>query len=118
MKAGWTCWVYNNERFKGYTNLLIFDNLSCRFLDFQQSFPCKLWNQFQFLLTRVLLVNCLCPGGLGEAVLSAVGGEPGIMVTRLAVSGVPRSGKPQELLDIFGISAKHIVTAVRQTFAN
>uniref|UniRef100_A0A3B5R8R7 Transketolase n=1 Tax=Xiphophorus maculatus TaxID=8083 RepID=A0A3B5R8R7_XIPMA len=57
-------------------------------------------------------------GGLGEAVLSAVGGEPGIMVTRLAVSGVPRSGKPQELLDIFGISAKHIVTAVRQTFAN
>uniref|UniRef100_A0A3B3UDK6 Transketolase n=1 Tax=Poecilia latipinna TaxID=48699 RepID=A0A3B3UDK6_9TELE len=57
-------------------------------------------------------------GGLGEAVLSAVGGEPGIVVTRLAVSGVPRSGKPQELLDIFGISAKHIVTAVRQTFAN
>lgn len=58
------------------------------------------------------------PGGLGEAVLSAVGQEPGIVVTRLAVSGVPRSGKPQELLDIFGISAKHIAKAVRQTFAN
>uniref|UniRef100_A0A665UTC5 Transketolase n=1 Tax=Echeneis naucrates TaxID=173247 RepID=A0A665UTC5_ECHNA len=57
-------------------------------------------------------------GGLGEAVLSAVGTEPGITVNRLAVSGVPRSGKPQELLDIFGISAKHIVNAVRQTFAN
>lgn len=57
-------------------------------------------------------------GGLGEAVLSAVGQEPGIVVTRLAVSGVPRSGKPQELLDIFGISAKHIAKAVRQTFAN
>uniref|UniRef100_A0A8C6LW48 Transketolase n=1 Tax=Nothobranchius furzeri TaxID=105023 RepID=A0A8C6LW48_NOTFU len=57
-------------------------------------------------------------GGLGEAVLSAVGCEPGIVVTRLAVSGVPRSGKPQELLDVFGISAKHIVNAVRQTFAN
>uniref|UniRef100_A0A673ARN4 Transketolase n=1 Tax=Sphaeramia orbicularis TaxID=375764 RepID=A0A673ARN4_9TELE len=57
-------------------------------------------------------------GGLGEAVLSAVGGEPGIVVTRLAVSGVPRSGKPQELLDLFGISAKHIANAVRQTFAN
>ncbi|KAM9785411.1 transketolase-like protein 2 [Neosynchiropus ocellatus] len=57
-------------------------------------------------------------GGLGEAVLSAVGLEPQIMVTRLAVSGVPRSGKPQELLDIFGISAKHIATAVRKTFAN
>lgn len=58
------------------------------------------------------------PGGLGEAVLSAVGQEPDIVVTRLAVSGVPRSGKPQELLDIFGISAKHIAKAVRQTFAN
>uniref|UniRef100_A0A8C8A5C8 Transketolase n=1 Tax=Oryzias sinensis TaxID=183150 RepID=A0A8C8A5C8_9TELE len=51
-------------------------------------------------------------GGLGEAVLSAVGQEPGIVVTRLAVTGLPRSGKPQELLDIFGISAKHIVACV------
>ncbi|KAK6308635.1 hypothetical protein J4Q44_G00219060 [Coregonus suidteri] len=57
-------------------------------------------------------------GGLGEAVLSAVGEEPGIMVTRLAVNRIPRSGKPQELLDLYGISAKHIVSAVRQTFAN
>ncbi|XP_059383656.1 transketolase-like protein 2 [Carassius carassius] len=57
-------------------------------------------------------------GGLGEAVLSAVGEEPDIVVHRLAVSHVPRSGKPQELLDIFGISAKSIVAAVRRTFAN
>uniref|UniRef100_A0A3B3ZR17 Transketolase n=1 Tax=Periophthalmus magnuspinnatus TaxID=409849 RepID=A0A3B3ZR17_9GOBI len=57
-------------------------------------------------------------GGLGEAVLSAVATEPGIIVTRLAVTGVPRSGKPQELLDLYGISAKHIANAVRQTFAN
>lgn len=61
---------------------------------------------------------CLCPGGLGEAVLSAVGEEPGIVVTRLAVNRIPRSGKPQELLDLYGISAKHIVDSVRQTFAN
>ncbi|XP_056446728.1 transketolase-like [Gadus chalcogrammus] len=57
-------------------------------------------------------------GGLGEAVLSAVGEEPGVVVTRMAVSGVPRSGKPQELLDLFKISAKHIAQAVRQTYAN
>uniref|UniRef100_A0AAZ3R5R6 Transketolase n=1 Tax=Oncorhynchus tshawytscha TaxID=74940 RepID=A0AAZ3R5R6_ONCTS len=57
-------------------------------------------------------------GGLGEAVLSAVGEEPGIVVTRLAVNRIPRSGKPQELLDLYGISAKHIVDTVRQTFAN
>ncbi|KAM4610910.1 transketolase-like protein 2 [Polymixia lowei] len=57
-------------------------------------------------------------GGLGEAVLAAVAEDPSIVVTRLAVSGVPRSGKPQELLDLFGISAKCIVKAVQQTFAN
>lgn len=57
-------------------------------------------------------------GGLGEAVQSAVAEEPGIVVTRLAVTGVPRSGKPQELLDLHGISAKHIASAVRKTFAN
>ncbi|KAJ8370106.1 hypothetical protein SKAU_G00101340 [Synaphobranchus kaupii] len=57
-------------------------------------------------------------GGLGEAVCSALGEEPGIVVQRLAVTSVPRSGKPQELLDIYGISAKNIVAAVRSTFAN
>ncbi|CDR00782.1 unnamed protein product [Oncorhynchus mykiss] len=57
-------------------------------------------------------------GGLGEAVLSAVGEEPGVVVTRLAVNRIPRSGKPQELLDLYGISAKHIADTVRQTFAN
>uniref|UniRef100_A0A8C6YKZ3 transketolase n=1 Tax=Naja naja TaxID=35670 RepID=A0A8C6YKZ3_NAJNA len=39
-------------------------------------------------------------------------------VKYLAVSGVPRSGKPAELLDLFGISAKHIITAVKSTFSN
>jgi len=57
-------------------------------------------------------------GGLGEAVLSAVAGEPGIVVQSLSVSRVPQSGKPQELLDMFGISAKSIVAAVKGTFAN
>lgn len=65
------------------------------------------------LFTGVLFV-----GGLGEAVLAAVGEEPSIVVQRLAVSHVPRSGKPQELLDMFGISAKSIVAAVKRTFAN
>uniref|UniRef100_A0A671QI46 transketolase n=1 Tax=Sinocyclocheilus anshuiensis TaxID=1608454 RepID=A0A671QI46_9TELE len=62
--------------------------------------------------------SALIVGGLGEAVLSAVGEEPGIVVHRLAVSHVPQSGKPQELLDMFGISAKSIVAAVKHTFAN
>ncbi|XP_015270940.1 PREDICTED: transketolase-like protein 1 [Gekko japonicus] len=57
-------------------------------------------------------------GGIGEAVAAAVSEEPGLLVQSLAVSGVPRSGKPAELLDMFGISAKSIVAAVKSTFAN
>jgi len=53
-------------------------------------------------------------GGLGEAVMGAVltsDASPG-GVMRLAVTGVPHSGKADELLDAFGISARHIVAAV------
>lgn len=55
----------------------------------------------------------LCPGGIGEAVSSAVVGEPGVTVTRLAISQVPRSGKPAELLKMFGIDKDAIAQAVR-----
>ena len=51
-------------------------------------------------------------GGIGEAVESAVANE-GARVHRLAVRDIPRSGKPDELLDKFGISARHIVEAVQ-----
>lgn len=44
---------------------------------------------------------------------SAVVGEPGVTVTRLAVSQVPRSGKPAELLKMFGIDRDAIVQAVK-----
>jgi transketolase len=50
-------------------------------------------------------------GGLGDAVARAVA-PAGLTVTRLAVPEIPRSGKPDELLDKFGISARHIVNAV------
>ncbi len=52
-------------------------------------------------------------GGLGDAVSGAVAHQR-IAVRRLAVSGVPRSGKPDELLDRYGISASHVVAAVHQ----
>lgn len=51
-------------------------------------------------------------GGIGEAVASAVSCCRNTIVTRLAVSGVPRSGPPAALLDMFGISSNHIVKAV------
>ncbi len=51
-------------------------------------------------------------GGIGDAVARAVA-PAGITVTRLAVSEIPRSGTPDELIDMYGISARHIVDAVQ-----
>jgi transketolase len=51
-------------------------------------------------------------GGIGDAVARAVA-PAGLTVTRLAVSEIPRSGKPEELVDKYGISARAIVAAVR-----
>jgi len=52
-------------------------------------------------------------GGIGDAVARAVS-PAGLSVTRLAVREIPRSGKPDELLDRFGISATHIVAVVKR----
>ena len=46
-------------------------------------------------------------GGIGTAVLSALA-EVDSRVRQLAVRGIARSGKSAELLDRFGISARHI----------
>ena len=51
-------------------------------------------------------------GGIGDAVLAALSGER-CAVHKLAIQEVPRSGKPNELLDHYGISAPHIVDAVK-----
>ena len=51
-------------------------------------------------------------GGLGDAVLSALASER-VKAVKLAVREIPRSGKPKELIDLFGISSRHIVEAVR-----
>jgi transketolase len=51
-------------------------------------------------------------GGIGDAVAEAVA-DTDIRVHRLAVREIPRSGKPEELLDRYGISARHIVAAVQ-----
>jgi transketolase len=51
-------------------------------------------------------------GGIGDAVSEAIA-PAGFAVRRLAVREIPRSGQPEELLDRYGISASHIVDAVR-----
>ncbi|XP_046817203.1 transketolase-like protein 2 isoform X2 [Vespa crabro] len=52
-------------------------------------------------------------GGLGEAVISAVSLERNIIVKKLAVPEVPRSGPPNVLIDNYGISARKITLAVQ-----
>ena len=54
-------------------------------------------------------------GGIGEAVLSALA-QASVAPAKsqlIAVREMPHSGKPDELVDAFGISARHIVEAVR-----
>ena len=55
-------------------------------------------------------------GGLGDAVLDALATED-ICVHKLAVTGIPRSGKPEELLEHHGISANAIVQKVKDIIA-
>jgi len=52
-------------------------------------------------------------GGIGDAVATAVESVP-VRTVRMAVREIPRSGKPDELLDHYGISAAHIVETVRK----
>jgi transketolase len=62
---------------------------------------------------RVLVVeDHYYDGGLGDAVLNAAATH-GVQVHKLAVTEVPRSGKPEELLDAYGISARRIVEKVK-----
>ena len=51
-------------------------------------------------------------GGLGDAVAQALAGRAELK--HLCVRELPRSGKPGELLDRYGISAGHIARAVRE----
>jgi transketolase len=54
-------------------------------------------------------------GGLGEAVLHALvaAGSSPAKFKLMAVNGLPHSGKPDQLVEAFGISARHIVEAVK-----
>ena len=51
-------------------------------------------------------------GGIGDAVLSALASE-GVRVRKLAVREIPRSGKPDELVDHFGIGVRSIVETAK-----
>lgn len=97
-------------------NTLASEGINCRLLD---PFTVKPIDQVAIVQNakackgRVVVVeDHYQQGGLGEAVLSALALERNIVVKHLFVPNVPRSGPPKVLLDMFGISAKHVVAAV------
>jgi transketolase len=54
-------------------------------------------------------------GGLGDAVLAALAeADVQAQVRKLAVTDMPRSGKPAELMNAYGIDAEHIAAAARK----
>ena len=66
--------------------------------------------------TLITVEDHYSEGGLGDAVLDAVATE-GVYVHKLAVTGVSRSGKPEELLELHGISANSIVQKIKDIIA-
>jgi len=52
-------------------------------------------------------------GGLGDAVLAAVGNEASVI--KLAVREIPRSGPPEALIEKYRIGSSHIVAAVKNS---
>ena len=66
---------------------------------------------------RVVVVEDHYPGGgLGDAVAQALAGTA-TAFRHLCVRELPRSGKPGELLERFGLSASHIVRAAKELAA-
>ncbi|KRX24061.1 Transketolase [Trichinella nelsoni] len=64
---------------------------------------------------KVLTVEDHYPeGGIGDAVASVLAEYSNIQLKSLAVNALPRSGPPDSLMDMFGISAKHIIEACVQ----
>jgi len=63
--------------------------------------------------TLIVVEDHYYDGGLGDAVLSALA-QDGIRVVKLAVQEVPMSGKPEELLDAAGLSARHLLATVKK----
>jgi transketolase len=52
-------------------------------------------------------------GGIGDSVLGALAGD-GVRLTKMGINQIPHSGKPDQLLDHYGISARAIVEKIKQ----
>ena len=52
-------------------------------------------------------------GGLGDAVLEVFAESGNVRIRKVGVTELPHSGKPEELLDVYGLSARRIAETVR-----
>ena len=103
------------EALKAY-ELLLKENCRARIIDLYSVKPVdeKTLQKAARETGTVITVEDHYPeGGLGDGVLTAIT-EVGCRFRKLAVTGTPRSGKPAELMDLFGISAPSIVEAVKE----
>jgi transketolase len=90
------------------------DNISIRLIDAYSVQPLdeKIVKEVREAGKRAVVVeDHFRSGGLGDAVASLLKGNAEI--AHLAISELPRSGEPDELLDKYGISARHIVQTVK-----
>jgi transketolase len=103
------------EALKAYDQLKM-SGITARVIDLYSVSPidrAALLDSARATHNRILTVeDHYAHGGLGDAVLSAVGTE-GIRVYKLAVRAIPHSGKPDELVDHFGIGARSIVETAK-----
>jgi transketolase len=104
------------EALKAYDQLKA-EGISVRVIDLYSIAPIDrttLLDSARATKDRILTVeDHYAHGGLGDAVLDAVGAE-GLKVHKLAVRAIPHSGKPDELVDHFGIGARSIVETAKQ----
>ncbi len=104
-----------HEALKAYEELLQ-DNLKVRIIDLYSIKPLDettLRKAARETGTIITVEDHYPEGGLGDAVASALAGEP-CKFRKLAVTGLPRSGPSAQLLDAFGINAANIVKAVKE----
>ena len=97
--------AYDQLRNRG-TNIRVIDLYSLQPIDTQSLLRCA--RDTKRLIT---VEDHYAAGGMGDAVATAVAGG-GFTVDRLCVREIARSGTPEQLIDKYGISARHIVAAV------
>ncbi|RJO59705.1 transketolase [Candidatus Parcubacteria bacterium] len=105
-----------HEALKAYTELQK-RKINVRIIDLYSLKPIDvktLRNAAKRTKNLIVVEDHVAEGGIGEAVKNAVTGMD-VKIIHLAVKKIPRSGRPEQLLDFEGISAKAIVRAIHST---